>query len=206
VPDRRFLTDTELDRIIDTLPGSTALPVGMLDQIGAATRDMAGMSYAMAATAAARGDRAFLGTEPDDRALWRRLVRPRLRMMLATFSAGVTSLCGHTQQIRPMLLSCDPPTLVCMQPACLAKVDQNAKTAGFRWDNHCDGCGHRTEKVFPYLTAFGPLSISGHLCQACADEMAEAAGRALAVQVVGRKSPCPCNSGRRFKHCHGRAA
>lgn len=207
MPDRQFLADDELDKILDAISTPDALPVAMLDQIDAATRDMAGMSYAMAAGAVSRGNWAFIGTPPDDLALRRRMVRPRLKMALAAFSAGVTHLCPHTQQIRPLLLSCDPPSLVCMQRACVAKVDQFAKATGFRWDNHCDCCGTYAEIVTPYLTACGPLSVSGHLCQACADGMTSTAIQAAdEVQVVSSKSPCPCGSGRRYKRCHGRAA
>ncbi|GAA2972266.1 SEC-C metal-binding domain-containing protein [Streptomyces enissocaesilis] len=204
MPDRNFLAVGELDRIIDHLAEQT-LPVSTLDQVDAATRDMGGMTFAMAATAAARGDNALLGVLPEDLPRRKAMIRPRLRMMIAALGAGVTSLCEHTQQIRPLLLSCDPPTLVCMQPACIAKVDQNAQRQGFRWDNHCDGCGRPTEVVFPYMTTLGPLSISGHLCKPCSTEMTSAAQQ-LVSEAMARKDPCPCGSGRRFKRCHGRVA
>ena len=34
-------------------------------------------------------------------------------------------------------------------------------------------------------------------------EPADAAGFAAAAPKVGRNEPCPCGSGRKFKHCHG---
>lgn len=203
MPSRRFLTDTELDHVIAALPHPDTFPIAALDQMDAATADMAGMSQAMLVAAVARGDNAHLGVMPDDLAKRKLMVRPRLKMLLAAFSAGVTHLCEHTQQIRPLLLSCDPPSLVCMQPSCMAKVDENAKAAGFNWDHHCDGCGRPAEVVFPYLTTFGPLSISGHLCERCKRGMTQSS---VTVSAVGRKAACPCGSGRRFKRCHGRAA
>lgn len=75
MPDRQFLADDELDKFLDAISTPDALPVAMLDQIDAATRDMAGMSYAMAAGAVSRGNWAFIGTPPDDLALRRRMVR-----------------------------------------------------------------------------------------------------------------------------------
>ncbi|MFB7289009.1 SEC-C metal-binding domain-containing protein [Actinacidiphila glaucinigra] len=203
---RRFLTDAELDKTIDHLARTTNLNVATLDQFDAASRDMAGMTLAMATAAADRGDRSFLGALPEDLATRKQVLGPWLKMLIAAHSAGVTHLCEHTQQIRPLLLSCDPPSMVCMTPACIAKVDEHAKATGFHWDHQCDGCGQPTEVVFPYLTTFGPLTISGHLCKPCSTERTETAAAAAAFQVVGRKSDCPCGSGRRFKRCHGRAA
>lgn len=202
---RQFLTDDQLDAILDAMPGPDAFPVATLDQLDAASRDMAGMGHAIALASLARGGWAFLGKPPEDIALRRRMIRPQLKMLLAAFSVGITNLCDHTRQIRPVLLQCDPPSLVCMEPECMAKVDQLAQTEGFRWDNHCDGCGRYTKVVTPYLTTLGPLSISGHLCEPCADVMTvDAVQAADEVQAVSRKSPCPCGSGRRFKRCHGK--
>lgn len=200
---RHFLTDAELDGILDALPDPAAIPVGTLDQIDAATNDMASTTYAMAVAAALRGDQAHLGVLPDDLAQRKALIRPRLKMMLAAFSAGIIHQCEHTQQIRPMLLACDPPSLACMRPACLASIDENTKRVGFNWDGQCDGCGQPAETVYPYLTTLGPLSISGHLCTACRDGLTR---ETTAVVTVGRRDPCPCGSGRRYKACHGAAS
>lgn len=203
---RRFPTDEQLDALMDALSDPDMLPVATLDQLQAANREMAGMGQSMALHAVAQGGWAFLGTPPEDAALLRRMLRPRLKMLLAAFSAGVTHLCDHTRQIRPLLLLCDPPTLVCMQPACLAKAEQTGRTMGPQWDNHCDGCGEHTAIVTPHLTALGPLSVSGHLCQPCTDALADTAIQAAdEVQAVSRKNPCPCGSGRRYKRCHGNA-
>lgn len=207
MPDRTFLADDQLDSILDAISTSDALPVAMLDQIDAASRDMAAMGQKMAAAAVAGGSWAFLGAPPEDLALRKRMLRPRMKMLLAAFSAGVTHRCQHTAQIRPLMLFCDPPSLVCMQRACMERAQRAMEVAGFRWDNHCDCCGTYTKIVTPYLTACGPLTINGHLCQACTDEMAVTAVQAAdEVQVVSSKSPCPCGSGRRYKRCHGREA
>lgn len=203
---RQFPTDAELDELMGALPSPDALPVSTLDQLQAATREAGALGQNMALAAIARGGWALLGDAPKDVALIRRMVKPRLRMLLAAFSSGhVTHLCEHTRQIRPVLILCDPPTLVCMQPACIARLQQTREATQFLWDHHCDCCGQHTETVTPHLTSLGPLSISGHLCGACTALMADNALEAAdEIQTVSRKGPCPCGSGRRYKRCHGR--
>ncbi|KWT62845.1 hypothetical protein ADL21_06270 [Streptomyces albus subsp. albus] len=203
---RRFLADDELDIILGTLPGPDALPVSTLDQLQAASREAGAMGQGMALAAIAHGGWALLGNCPKDTNLLRRMAKPPLRMLLAAFSAGpVHHLCEHTRQIRPLLVLCDPPTLVCMQRACLARLEQTRETTRFLWDHQCDACGQPTETVTPHMTSLGPLTISGHLCDACtAVTVAHAAEATGEAQVISRKSPCPCGSGRRYKRCHGR--
>jgi hypothetical protein len=43
--DRKFLDDDQLDAILDNVPTTDAIPVGTLDQLDAAARDMAGMGH-----------------------------------------------------------------------------------------------------------------------------------------------------------------
>jgi hypothetical protein len=201
---RTFISDTDLDTLLDALTAES-LPVATLDQFDAASREAMQIGTALAAYAVAAGGHAFLGTTGTDPARLRRMVRPRLRMLLAAFSGGATRLCAHTGQIRPQLLVCDPPSLNCMQPACVAAATVERQRAGIQWDHQCDACGRRTEILTPYLLALGPLSISGHLCAPCSRDVGTAALDAVDnVRSIGRKAPCPCGSGRRFKRCHGR--
>ena len=39
--------------------------------------------------------------------------------------------------------------------------------------------------------------------QQAAQQSAKAAPQASAQQKVGRNDPCPCGSGKKYKHCHG---
>ncbi|MCY0962798.1 SEC-C metal-binding domain-containing protein [Streptomyces sp. H27-H5] len=205
---RTFPTDAQLDQFLDTMPAPETLPTHTLDQLQAASRETGAMGPRMAASAIATGGWAFLGSAPQDLHLRRKMLKPAVRMLLAAFSAGnVTRLCEHANQIRPTIVLCDPPTIVCTQPACVRLLEQTRETARFLWDNQCDSCGGHAPTVFPYLTALGPVTVSGHLCQACSDlHTVDALGAADAVQPVTRKSPCPCDSGRRYKHCHGKEA
>ncbi|MEV5353278.1 SEC-C metal-binding domain-containing protein [Streptomyces sp. NPDC052693] len=206
MPERTFLTNEQLDHLLATMPGPDTLPVSTRDQLQAATRENGVNGQSMALAAVAAGGWALLGKAPKDTGLLRRMVKPRLRMLLAAFSAGtVTRLCEHTMQIRPVIVLCDPPTIVCTQPACIARLSATRETAQFLWDHQCDCCGKHSEIVTPHLAGFGPVNISGHLCAECTDMMAATSLEAAdGVEVVTRKSPCPCGSGRRFKRCHGR--
>lgn len=200
---RQFLSDTDLDAILDALT-TEHLPLATLDQLGAATREAAQIGHTIARRAVAAGHHAFLGTPSTDPTRLRMLLRPRLRMLLAVFGAGTTRLCPHTEQIRPQMVTCDPPTLNCMAPHCMTAATAAREQIGIRWDHQCDGCGRRADTLTAHLLALGPLSISGHLCETCTRDTATTALAAVDnVQAVGRKAPCPCGSGRRFKRCHG---
>lgn len=201
MPDRTFLTDAELDQLTAAFCAPRALPVATLDQMQAATAEVAAQAPGMALRAVAAGGWAYFGTPASDPAA---LHRARLRMVLAAFTAGLTHLCEHTRQIRPLLLSCDPPTLVCTQPACLARAVKDGPAGVPRWQHSCDGCGRHAETVSPHLSILGPLTISAHLCDTCVTALRDNATQAAdKIQAVSRKSPCPCGSGRRYKHCHG---
>ncbi|MFE3580564.1 SEC-C metal-binding domain-containing protein [Streptomyces vinaceus] len=202
---RIFPTDEELDQFLDALPGPETLPVHALDQLQAADHEVGAMVPRLAATAATNGSHAYLTPLPEDTAARRQILKPALRMMLAAFSAGnLTHLCEHANQIRPTILICDPPALVCTQPACATLTEQAQAEGRFLWDNQCDACGAHAPTVYPYLTRLGPITISGHLCQTCTDRhSADARKAATAAPPAFRKSPCPCGSGRRYKRCHG---
>ncbi|WP_326583335.1 SEC-C metal-binding domain-containing protein [Streptomyces sp. NBC_00481] len=200
---RQFLSDTDLDALLDVLTAE-GLPVATVDQLGAASKEAAQISLALALHAVADGGHAFVGTPGHDTARLRRMVRPRLRMLLAAFSAGAVRLCPHTEQIRPQLLVCDPPSFNCMRADCMATAGAERQRRGIQWDHQCDACGQHVEILTPHLLALGPLSISGHLCATCTRDTATAALDAVDnVQPLSRKAPCPCGSGRRFKRCHG---
>ncbi|MER5384483.1 SEC-C metal-binding domain-containing protein [Streptomyces sp. NPDC002688] len=200
---RQFLSDSELDRLMGSF-ADEGLPVGMRDQLGAASKEAEQIGRNLAAQAVAAGGRAFLGTPCHDTDRLRPMLRPRLRMVLAALGAGAALLCPHTQQVRPMLLVCDPPSLNCMDPVCQAVAVIERERLGIRWNHTCDACGRHVEMLTPHLLALGPLSISGHLCETCTRGVAASALAASdSTETVGRKSPCPCGSGRRFKRCHG---
>ncbi|MFD6822484.1 SEC-C metal-binding domain-containing protein [Streptomyces sp. NPDC060085] len=200
---RQFLTDSELDSLGDAFTADP-LSVGMRDQLGAASKEAEQVGLTLALRAVAAGHHVFLGTPCRDTNRLRRMARPRLRMLLAALSAGAASLCPHTEQVRPLLLVCDPPSLNCTRPECATAADAERERLGIRWNHTCDACGRHVEMLTPHLLALGPLTISGHLCEACTRDIAASALAASdSTETVGRKSPCPCGSGRRFKRCHG---
>ncbi|MFM9595797.1 YecA family protein [Streptomyces scabiei] len=200
---RRFISNADLDSLFDAL-AAEGLPVATVDQLDAASKEAAQINLALALHAVADGGHAFVGTPGRDTTRLRRMIRPRLRMLLAAFTADAVRLCPHTEQIRPQLLVCDPPSLSCMQAACMATAASERERLGIQWNHQCDACGRRTEILTPHMLVLGPLSISGHLCATCTRDTATAALDAVDhVQPLSRKAPCPCGSGRRFKRCHG---
>ncbi|MFJ9376116.1 SEC-C metal-binding domain-containing protein [Streptomyces sp. NPDC101455] len=200
---RQFLSDSDLDSVMDAFTAD-GLPVAARDQLGAASKEAEQIGRSLAVQAVAAGGHAFLGTPCQDTDRLRPMLRPRLRMILAALSAGAVHLCPHTQQVRPQLLVCDPPSLSCMEPECLAVASIERERLGIRWTHRCDGCGRHVEMLTPHLLTLGPLSVSGHLCQTCTLATTTATVAASEhIEPVGRKAPCPCGSGRRFKRCHG---
>ena len=51
---------------------------------------------------------------------------------------------------------------------------------------------------------FDPTAVSGNVMEMEPRARAESAAPFVrAVPKVGRNEPCPCGSGRKYKHCHG---
>ena len=103
--ERYFADDAEIDQWISSYvyDGNNASPV--LDQLKAATADSINRFRANAPGMVAGGlaTWAFLDVPDYDRTK----LRGAVRQVMAAESAGLLSLCPHTQQIRPLLLLCD---------------------------------------------------------------------------------------------------
>lgn len=72
-------------------------------------------------------------------------------------------------------------------------------------DNSCDVCGAVDEMVSPRTLQLGP-ALATIFTGACCDELFDYAKPARTTRIMkapGRNAPCPCESGRKFKHCHG---
>src|SRR5688572_24274580 len=66
--------------------------------------------------------------------------------------------------------------------------------------------GHRFVQLDAGAPPWGP--IGGHIAPPTLDDMARSSTRKrssapTATEGVNPKAPCPCGSGRRYKHCHG---
>jgi SEC-C motif len=134
----------------------------------------------------------------------RYVVRSFARMYLAAASAGIRPLCPHVNQRRPLVLLCDPPTVVCAE--CGPATSRRVREIGWQFQGSCDRCGAQSEHMTPVMGTLGHLMVNGHVCDRCAAEDRRHAEQAAEeVAVVGRNQPCPCGSGRKYKHCHGSA-
>lgn len=106
---------------------------------------------------------------------------------MVAMSAGVLPLCPHVQQIRPQILLCDPPAIVCT--GCLPSRQNVIETLGHRWNHQCDRCGVHVEKLTPIsIGGLGHLTITGHVCGRCAAEDQRQAGADLVSRTGNRRS------------------
>jgi hypothetical protein len=183
---RRFPNDQEIDQWISTHfldeADTDASPV--LDQVKAATNDAVNRFRANAPGLVADGlaTWAFLDIPDHDRTK----LRGAVRQVMAAESAGLLPLCPHTQQIRPLVLICDPPVIVCTE--CLPSRCAIIEARGHRWNHQCDRCGVHVEKLTPLtIGGLGHITVDGHVCRRCVDDDRRlAAQHADQVLVVGR--------------------
>src|ERR1700724_1607239 len=81
--------------------------------------------------------------------------------------------------------------------------------------SHADASAYTDRAI---NTAFGPASAAPAISRAARPDFAVSGADAAETLVreppeqravygkVGRNQPCPCGSGRKYKHCHGAAA
>jgi hypothetical protein len=181
---RQFPDDQQVDQWIASYAydGNNASPV--LDQIKAATADSINRFRANAPGMVAAGlaDRYFEVPDPD-----RSKIRGAVRQLMVAISAGVLPLCPHVQQIRPQILLCDPPVVVCR--GCFASRRAVIETLGHRWNHQCDRCGVHVEKLTPLtIGGLGHITITGHICGRCADDDQRQAGADLVSRTGNRRA------------------
>jgi hypothetical protein len=164
--ERHFPDDHEINQWIANYvsDGNNANPV--LDQLQAAAADSINRFRANAPGMIATGlaSRYFEVPDPD-----RAKIRGAVRQLMVALSAGVLPLCQHVQQIRPLVLVCDPPVVVCTE--CLPSRMAVIAALGHRWDFQCDRCGVHVQQLTPVsIGGLGHLTITGHICGHCADD------------------------------------
>jgi SEC-C motif len=205
--ERRFPTDADVDAWIadhmarDNDPRVTGDPT--FDQAKAATRALSNNLRGGSLDLLAQGALEWALHAPDtgdDHS--RYVVRGFARMYLAAASAGVRPLCPHANQRRPLVLFCDPPSVTCTE--CGPTASRRIREMGWQFQGFCDRCGAAAELMTPVMGSLGHIMVSGHVCGRCAaEDRRQAEQAAEEVVVVGRNQPCPCGSGRKYKHCHG---
>ena len=181
---RHFPDDREVDQSITsyTFDGNDASPV--LDQLKAAAFDSVNRFRTNAPGVVATGlaDRYLEVPDPD-----RSKIRGAIRQMMVALSAGVLPLCQHVQQIRPLILVCDPPVVCCA--GCFAGRRAVIETLGHRWNHQCDRCGVHVEMLTPVsIGGLGHLTITGHVCGRCAAEDQRQAGADLVSRTGNRRA------------------
>lgn len=207
--DRTFLPDDVIDAFLHASADYVeSLGAPVLDQLDAATRGLNELLPSAMVHAAEAGERVTYAHLPEDVADRKRVMVPAARMLFAAMSTPPAWTCPHWKQIAPGMVLCDPPMFACMRPECRHAMVAAESKAGHRWDHECDACGKRTDLLWKNARTVGPTYLIGHLCKACIEggqlDM-DVYGKDVSQQV-GRRQPCPCGSGRRYKACHGRAA
>jgi hypothetical protein len=169
--ERYFPDDHEADEWIHTHflnVNAEPSPGPTVDQLKAAAHDATKRLRDNAPRAVADGasEWAFTGgsgtADPSE-------LRGVVRQIMAAQSAGVLSLCPHTQHIRPLVLICDPPVIVCAE--CLPSRSAVVEKLGHFWDHQCDRCGVHVRMLTPMVVGgAGHVTVSGHLCGSCTAE------------------------------------
>jgi hypothetical protein len=181
---RYFPDDAEIDQWISSYvyDGNDANPV--LDQLKAATADSVNRFRANAPGMIAAGLASWYLEVPDPD---RSKIRGAVRQLMVALSAGVLPLCQHVQQIRPQILICDPPVIVCR--ACFASRRAVIETLGYRWNHECDRCGVHVQMLTPVtIGGLGHITITGHICGRCAAEDQRQAGADLVSRTGNRRA------------------
>jgi hypothetical protein len=106
---------------------------------------------------------------------------------MAAESAGLLPLCPHVQHIRPLVLICDPPIMVCTE--CLPSRSAVIEALGHRWNHQCDRCGVHVQMLTQTIIAgLGYITVTGHICRSCTnDDERHAIQHADQVVVVGNR-------------------
>jgi hypothetical protein len=182
--ERHFPDDREIDQWIASYvyDGNDANPI--VDQLNAATADSVNRFRANAPGMIAAGlaDRYLETPDPD-----RTKIRGAVRQLMVAISAGVLPLCPHVQQIRPQILLCDPPAVVCTE--CFPSRRAVIETLGHRWNHQCDRCGVHVQMLTPVSTGgLGYLTITGHVCGSCAAADQRQAGAGLVGRTGNRRA------------------
>jgi hypothetical protein len=182
VTERWFPDDREVDQWLysQAVDNTDANPI--VDQLQAATADSLSKFRAAAPSLVAAGvaERYIETADPD-----RQKIRGAVRQLMAALSAGVLRLCQHVQQIRPLILVCDPPVVCCAE--CFASRKAVIETLGHRWNHQCDRCGVNVQMLTPVsIGGLGPITITGQVCSRCAADDQRQASAGLPSRTGNR--------------------
>jgi hypothetical protein len=175
---RRFPDDQQIDQWISThfLSEADADASPAFDQLLAATADTVSRFQANAPSMVASGLGQWAALNILDHN--RSKIRGAVRQIMAAESVGLMPLCRHVNLIRPLVLICDPPVLVCAE--CLPSREAVIETLGHIWNHECDRCGVHVQMLTQVsIGGLGHIAVSGHVCSRCVDE-----DRRLAAQHV----------------------
>jgi hypothetical protein len=161
--ERRFPTEEEVSTWLADLHAVSHASVADLDQAAAAVEETSTVAEQVVRVVANLGPDSwsYIGEAPTNPPL----ERLAARMLLAAMSAGITPFCPHVDQVRPLHVVCDPPSVVCTD--CLATAARRVSSRPIRWQGQCDACGSPNALGFEVLLNFDHLLIEGNVCARC---------------------------------------
>ena len=165
VPQRIFPTEDEVTREI-AAHSAPPTSIGEQDQHLAAMKDAYDTIYSNVQEAKADGVPLNLATSHDmTEDQIDEVERNAVRMILAAQSVGLRSLCAHTNEIRPLVIFCDPPFVMCLD--CTNKVSLDGLPEV--WENCCDACGAESSSLMGYQVTLANLVVTGSVCDTCSE-------------------------------------
>lgn len=165
--ERWFPTDEQLEAWLDQW-GWNDEPPGpgdpVMDQFMAAERDTMGLFEQAALKGLDEGmvDKIAVREMCDDVT-----TRGMLRIMCAVEFNGITALCGHVNEIVPMIVHCNPPLVHCQRPECLELAYPMIVETAPRWPGTCDHCGRPAELLTDMGFTLGHYTILSAICDRC---------------------------------------
>ncbi|MGD0371068.1 MAG: hypothetical protein ABSC16_05120 [Candidatus Dormibacteria bacterium] len=103
----------------------------------------------------------YIGNKPK----YNLVERLAARMLLAAMSAGIKPFCPHFDEVRPLSVLCDPPSVVCLE--CAPTMVKRLINQPLRWQGLCDACGSRGGVMFFVQINLGNMLIAGNVCANC---------------------------------------
>ena len=160
--ERRFPTEEEVNTWLADRHAASHGSVAKVDQVEAAAEETLTRTKKAARIGLNLGLDAsiHIGEESTNPLI----VRLAARMLLTAKSAGVTPFCPHVDQVRPLYILCDPPSIVCTD--CIATAAERMVGQPFRWEGQCDACGSR-DALGHVMVNLDHMIIGGNVCAQC---------------------------------------
>jgi hypothetical protein len=108
--------------------------------------------------------------------------------------------CPHLASPRPAVYFGGTRRMACL--SCTDWLLAGTDKATYLASKDCEVCGGAAHDFRPVVIHHGPVMFTLQVGECC-DRYFDVDDAPVVARRVGRNEPCPCGSGRKFKHCHG---